>query len=97
VPKIETGAKTLRELATWIMTSDADVLDKPICVVDDGDVVNWHGVLWLQEDEVVFVPELTQEEYAEVRRHIQRQMQLQREQHWNRPEVLEAKEKGLLP
>lgn len=110
--EIETGAKTLRDLAEWILglpheqqhyrvySFDSEYGEEPwhgVVRVEDERVVEYEGRKEVHEPRAIISDSLTQEEFAELQAHQRRTEQLRRQEHWNRPEVVEAKEKGLLP
>jgi hypothetical protein len=94
----ETGAKTLRELAYWIIGRNSEIGNQLIYVHDEcfGDVP-WHGVIRIEDNVAVIHDGPTKAELAQIAKDQAAQEAERRRADWNRAEVLEAKEKGLLP
>jgi hypothetical protein len=96
---IETGVSTLKGLAEWILKQGIELQMREIRTFDDNLADNepWRGVIKDYEDYVVISDEWTRAQYAEHTAAQRRQDEQRSYESWNRPEVREAQEKGLLP
>jgi hypothetical protein len=96
--EIETGVETLKGLAEWILKQPDDMQERKIYLYSVDGCTRWDGVL---EDHgpgfIVFSPNMTLAHYQALRLERAKEEAEYRSRHWNRPEVLEAKKKGLLP
>lgn len=111
--EVETGAKTLRQLAEWILGQPLEI--QRLRVYNDDSEYGkepWHGVIEIHDEErrpmsegvyevheahAVISDALTQAEHQKVQEMQNVRDSAWRREHWNRPEVQEAKRQGLLP
>lgn len=110
---IETGARTLFDLATWIMAQPPEIQSIRIYTFHPDFLEDpWHGVIELTDQQRIDLEEgrfeirearavisdsWTQEEFNRARQERDQREQQTRKIHWSRPEVLDAQRRGLLP
>jgi hypothetical protein len=94
------SVRRLMEKLTEMTTDNPATLDFIVMVHDnDADMwLGWNGDIYGPDDEAVGLDfGMTEEEAEAYRKQVTAQEEQYRSEHWNRPEVLEAKEKGILP
>jgi hypothetical protein len=96
---IETGVGSLKGLAEWILKQPVEFQMRPICTFDPdvADGEPWNGVIQDNGDYVIFSDAMTKAQYDAWRAKQSIQETQRAYKDWNRPEVLDAKERGLLP
>lgn len=111
--QFETGAKTLRDLASWILNQIEEIQELRLYTHDqEYGAEPWHGIVEVNpvqhtqiregvtqmcEAYAIISDSFTEAEFAAQQEKIMQQAQDRHRRSWNRPEVLEAKRRGLLP
>lgn len=90
---------TLKDLAAIILSSSDEEQAKLVGVFDNeyGEVEVWHGIFKESSGFVYLSDELTDEMFREINAARTQEERTRAYESWNRPEVREAQEKGLLP